>query len=44
MSGGKMIKFQQNQALTPHFESYWSIKTSGNGTLVLDIENIAIQI
>ena len=24
-SGGKMIKFQQSQALTLHFESLWSI-------------------
>ena len=24
-SGGKIIKFQQSQALTSHFESYWSI-------------------
>jgi len=23
--GGKMIKFQQSQALTSHFESIWSI-------------------
>ena len=25
MSGGKIIKFQQSQALTSHFESFWSI-------------------
>ena len=25
LSGGKMIKFQQSQALTSHFESFWSI-------------------
>jgi len=25
LSGGKMIKLQQNQALTSHFESFWSI-------------------
>ena len=25
LSDGKMIKFQQNQALTSHFESFWSI-------------------
>ena len=24
-SGGKIIKFQQSQALTSHFESFWSI-------------------
>ena len=24
-SGGKIIKFQQSQALTLHFESFWSI-------------------
>ena len=24
-SGGNMIKFQQSQALTSHFESFWSI-------------------
>ena len=24
-SGGKMIKFQQSQALPSHFESFWSI-------------------
>ena len=24
-SGGKIIKFQQSQALTPHFESFWSM-------------------
>ena len=24
-SGGKLIKFQQSQALTSHFESFWSI-------------------
>ena len=24
-SGGKMIKFQQSQALTSHFERFWSI-------------------
>ena len=24
-SGGKIIKYQQNQALTSHFESFWSI-------------------
>ena len=24
-SGGKMIKFQQRQSLTSHFESFWSI-------------------
>ena len=24
-SRGKMIKFQQSQALTSHFESFWSI-------------------
>ena len=24
-SGGKMINFQQSQALTSHFESFWSI-------------------
>ena len=23
--GGKIIKFQQSQALTSHFESFWSI-------------------
>ena len=30
-SGGKMIKFQQSQSLTPHFESFWSI-VQGIGT------------
>ena len=25
LSGGKIIKFQQSQALTSHFESFWSI-------------------
>ena len=25
LSGGEMIKFQQSQALTSHFESFWSI-------------------
>ena len=25
LSGGKLIKFQQSQALTSHFESFWSI-------------------
>ena len=25
LSGGKMIKIQQSQALTSHFESFWSI-------------------
>ena len=25
LSGGKMIKFQQSQALTSHFQSFWSI-------------------
>ena len=25
--GGKIIKYQQSQALTSHFESYWSIVT-----------------
>ena len=25
LSGGKMIKFQQSQALTSHFKSFWSI-------------------
>ena len=24
-SGGKMIKFQQSQGLTSHYESFWSI-------------------
>ena len=24
-SGGKMIKFQHSQALTSHFENFWSI-------------------
>ena len=24
-SGGKILKFQQSQALTSHFESFWSI-------------------
>ena len=24
-SGGSMIKFQKSQALTSHFESFWSI-------------------
>ena len=24
-SGGKIVKFQQNQAVTSHFESFWSI-------------------
>ena len=26
-SGGKVIKFQQSQALTSHYESFWSIVT-----------------
>ena len=25
LSGGKMVKFQHSQALTSHFESFWSI-------------------
>ena len=25
LSGGKMIKLQKSQALTSHFESFWSI-------------------
>ena len=25
LSGSKVIKFQQSQALTSHFESFWSI-------------------
>ena len=32
-SGGKMIKFQQSQALTSHFESFWSIVQKQNGDL-----------
>ena len=28
-SGGKIIKYQQSQALTSHFESFWSIVKSG---------------
>ena len=24
-SGGKIIKFEQSQALTSHFESFWSL-------------------
>ena len=24
-SGGKIIKFQQSQAITSHFESFWSV-------------------
>ena len=26
-SGGKIIKFQQSQALTSHFEIFWSVVT-----------------
>ena len=29
-SGGKIIKFQQSQALTSHFESFWSIVRRGS--------------
>ena len=25
LSGGRIIKFQQSEALTSHFESFWSI-------------------
>ena len=28
-SGGKIIKFQQSQALTSHFENFWSIVPKG---------------
>ena len=34
--GSKIIKFQQSQALNPHFESFWSIvrlKTYGSGIM-----------
>ena len=27
-SGGKIIKYQQSQALTSHYESFWSIVKS----------------
>ena len=30
-SGGKIIKFQQIQALSSHFESFWSIVNSKDG-------------
>ena len=36
-SGGKIIKYQQNQALTSHFESFWSI-------VVSSVENVNKQL
>ena len=37
-SGGKIIKFQQSQALTSHFESFLSIVNWGD-FYALDLEN-----
>ena len=36
-SGGNIIKYQQNQALTSHFESFWSI-------VVSSVENVNKQL
>ena len=43
--GGKIIKFQQSQALTSHFESFWSIvsrelnDTQGNSKKLKGTQN-----
>ena len=37
LSGGKMIKFQQNQVLTSHFESFCSILHYGNLWILLQL-------
>ena len=36
-SGGEIIEFQQSQALTLHFESFWSIVLSGQGFMTLNL-------
>ena len=43
-SGGKIIKFQQNQALTSHFESFWSILQCGNFSIFLLLSFYVISI
>ena len=42
LSDGKMIKFQQSQALTSHFESLWSIVLSI--FCIFEIEKLCIPI
>ena len=41
-SGGKMIKFQQSQCLTSHFESFWSIVLQNYSNTNLKVNNWGI--
>ena len=40
LSGGEMIKFQQNQTLTSHFESFWSIVSQYLGSVIISWQNV----